>query len=119
MISFEDKSYRRRKHQRLPIIVLCDISAPDTGQILGKGCVLNYSRGGLSIASPANLAFDAEVNLTVDGLDREGFVAAKVVNSRPVIDGFYAYGLELTGLNPIQRGQLERRFKKLFQALLT
>lgn len=119
MIGFEDKTQRRRKHQRLPIVVLCDISAPDTGKILGKGCILNYSRGGLSIASPANLVWDAPVNLTVDGLDQEGFIAAKVANVRPVIDGLNSYGLEFVGLNPLQKIQVERRFKKLFQTRLS
>lgn len=119
MIGFKDKTYRRRKHQRLPIVVLCDISARDTGGILGKGCVLNYSRGGLAVISPANLGWDALVNLTVDRLDHEGFITAKVVNSRPIMAGLYAYGMEFDGLNPLQRIQMERRFKKLFRLLLS
>jgi hypothetical protein len=119
MIAFDEKAYRRRKHQRLPIIVLCDISVPETGEILGRGCVLNYSRGGLAMVSPAEIGWDSVINLTVDRLDHAGFIAAKVVNSRPVMDGLSAYGLEYDGLNPLQRVQMERRFKKLFRTLLS
>jgi hypothetical protein len=119
MIGFEDRTYRRRKHQRLPIVVLCDISAHDTGEILGKGCVLNYSRGGLAVISPAEMAWDSLVNLTVDRLDHEGFITAKIVNSRPVMDGLFSYGIEFDGLNPLKKIQMERRFKKLFRLLLS
>jgi len=119
MIGFEDKTHSRRKHQRLPIVVLCDISAHDTGEILAKGCVLNYSRGGLAVVSTADIAWDSLVNLTVDRLDHNGFVAAKIVNSRRVMDGLYSYGMEFDGLNPLQKIQMERRFKKLFRLLLS
>jgi len=119
MIGFKDKTYRRRKHLRLPIVVLCDISAHETGEILGKGCVLNYSRGGLAVVSPADIAWDSRVNLAVDRLDHEGFVTAKIVNSRPVMDGLFSYGMQFDGLNPLQKIQMERRFKKLFQLLLS
>jgi c-di-GMP-binding flagellar brake protein YcgR len=119
MIGFEDKSHRRRKHKRMPIVVLCEISAPETGKTLGKGCVLNFSRGGLSIVTPANLAWDSSVNITVDKLDQKEFVAAKVANFRPVMDGFYAYGLEFEGLNSLQRIRMVRIFKKLFRELLS
>lgn len=119
MIGSDDNVYRRRKHERLPIIVLCDISAHDTGKILGIGCVLNYSRGGLAVISPADIGWDFVVNLTVDKLDHEGFIPVKVVNARPVIDGLNAYGMEFEGFNPLQRVQMERRFKKLFRLLLS
>ena len=119
LIGFDDRNERRRKYARLPIVVLCDICDPVTGKILGKGCVLNFSRGGLSVASPATIAWDTPVNLTVEGLDQEGFLSAKVVNVRPVTDELFSYGLEFLGLNALQRIQVERKFKKLFQARLS
>jgi c-di-GMP-binding flagellar brake protein YcgR len=118
MIGLGDRSHRRRKHKRMPIVVLCEISAPETGNILGKGCVLDFSRGGMSVVTPAKLAWDASVNLTVDNLDQQGFIAAKVVNFRQVMDSLYSYGLEFEGLNSLQRIRIERAFKNLFRKLL-
>ena len=34
-------------------------------------------------------------------------------------DALYAYGMEFDGLNPLQRIQMERKFKKLFRLLLS
>jgi hypothetical protein len=119
MIGNDEKANSHRKHERLPIIVLCDISAHETGKILGKGCILNYSKGGLGVISPADIVWDSLVNLTVDRLDHQGFITAKVVNSRPVMDGLNAYGLEFESLNALQRVQMERKFKKLFRVLLS
>jgi len=118
MIGLGDKTYLRRKYKRLPIVVLCEISALETGNILGKGCVMNFSRGGMSIVTPAKLAWDLSVNLTVDNLDRQGFITAKVVNLRQVMDNFYSYGLEFEELNSLQRIRIERAFKNLFRKLL-
>lgn len=119
MIDYADKNNCRRKYERLPIVVLCDISDPISGEILGRGCVLNYSRGGLSIGSSAILTWDSTVNLNADGLLQEGFLSVKVVNARSVMDDFYAYGMEFRGLNPVKRIQMERKFKKLFQTLIS
>jgi len=118
LIGLGDKTLQRRKYGRRPIVVLCEISAPDTGKILGKGCILNFSRGGLSVVTPTKLEWDSTVNLRVDDLERPGLLTAKVVNSRPVMDSFYSYGLEFEGLGTLQRIQIERAFKKLFRALL-
>ncbi len=118
MIGLGDKTHPRRKYKRLPIIVLCEISAPETGKILGKGCVMNFSRGGMSIVTPANLAWDSSVDIAVDKLDQKEFIAAKVANFRPVMEGFYSYGLEFEGLNFLQRIRMERIFRKLFRKLL-
>jgi len=118
MIGLGDKTHLRRKHKRLPIVVLCEISAPETGNILGKGCVMNFSRGGMSIVTPANLAWDSSVNIAVDKLNQQGFITAKVVNLRQVMDSFYSYGLEFEGLNSPQRIRIERAFKNLFRKLL-
>ena len=119
LIDYADKENSRRKYDRLPIVVLCDISDPLTGEILGKGCVLNYSRGGLSVGTSAELTWDSMVNLNVNGLLQEGFLSVKVVNSRSVMDDFYVYGMEFRGLNPLKRIQMERKFKKLFQSLVS
>jgi hypothetical protein len=119
LVDYADKENSRRKYDRLPIVVLCDISDPLTGEILGKGCVLNYSRGGLSVGTSAILGWDAMVNLNVNGLLQEGFLSVKIVNSRTVMDDFYAYGMEFRGLNPLKRIQMERKFKKLFQTLIS
>jgi len=118
MIGLGDKTHRRRKYKRLPIVVLCEISAPETGNILGKGCVMNFSRGGMSIVTPANLVWDSSVNIAVDKLDQKEFIAAKVANFRPVMEGLFSYGLEFEELNSLQRIRIERAFKNLFRKLL-
>jgi c-di-GMP-binding flagellar brake protein YcgR len=122
LITLDDKPSQRRKYARLPIIVLCEIYAPEigpeSGEILGKGCVLNYSRGGLSVVTPAKLSWGSSINLTVDNLEHKGFVAARVANLQEVMDDFYSYGLEFEGLNAKQRIRIERAFKSLFRKLL-
>ncbi len=109
---------QRRKYDRMPIVVLCDISSPETGAILGRGCVLNYGKGGLAVISTAKLPFMSAVNISVDGLDQKGFISARVVNDRPVIEELRAYGLQFQGFNPFDRAQIVRKFRRLFRMLV-
>jgi hypothetical protein len=118
MVRLGDTKYRKRKYPRLPIVVLCHISRRDTGEIMGQGCVLNYSKGGLALVSTVKLSFDAQVNINVDGLDHKGFITARVANSRPVLENLNAYGLEYEGFNPLQRIQIVKKFQKLGRMLV-
>ncbi len=119
MLDDEDRKKSRRKYTRLPIVVLCDISDPLSGEILGKGCVLNYSRGGLNVGSSAKLAWDSVVNLNVGGLPHKWTLLVHVANSRPVMDGFYSFGMEFQEFNALKRLRTERKFKKLFRTRLS
>ncbi len=118
MDTLEAGQSQRRKYDRMPIVVLCDISNPETGAILGRGCVLNYSKGGLAVVSTATLPFMSTVNVNVDGLEQKGFIEAKVVNDRMVLDELHAYGLQYEGFNPFERAQIARKFRRLFRVLV-
>lgn len=106
---------QKRKYARMPIIVLCDVSKRDTGEIVGRGCVINYSKGGLAVVTTAKLPFLSPVNINVDGLEQKGFLPAKVVNDRTVLEGLYAYGLEFADLNALERLQIIKKFRRLFR----
>ncbi len=110
---------QKRKYSRMPIIVLCDVSKPDTGEIVGRGCVLNFSKGGLAVVTTAKIPFLSPVNVNVDGLDQKGFILAKVANARTVLEGLYAYGLQYEGLNVFERIQMVRKFRRLFRMLVS
>ncbi len=118
MRTLEIQENQRRKYARMPIIVLCDISRPETGEIIARGCVLNYSKGGLAVITTARLEFMAPVNVNVDGLDQKGFLNARVVNARPVLRELYSYGLEFQDVGSFERAQLFRRFRRLFRVLV-
>jgi c-di-GMP-binding flagellar brake protein YcgR len=118
MDTLDVRQSQRRKYDRMPIVVLCDISKPETGAILGRGCVLNYSKGGLAVVSTAALPFMSMVNVNVDGLDQKGFISARVVNDRMVLEDLHAYGLQFDGFNPIDRLQIVRKFRRLFRILV-
>lgn len=119
MKTLDVKDFQRRKYARLPIVVLCDISKPETGEIVGRGCVLNYSKGGLAVITTARLEFLTAVNVSVDGLDQKGFLSARVVNSRPVIESLSSYGLEFQDMGALERVQIFRRFRRLFRVLVS
>ena len=118
MDTLDVQQSQRRKYDRMPIVVLCDISKPETGAILGRGCVLNFSKGGIAVVSTAILPFMATVNVNVDGLDQKGFIPVRVVNDRLVLDELHAYGLQFEGFNPFDRAQIVRKFRRLFRILV-
>jgi len=113
LISLEAKRTQKRRHARTPITVLCELNEPATGIVLGNGCVLNFSRGGLGVVTPVKLSWGMPVDLHVKHLGRKGPLTVKVVNSRKVMENLYAYGLEFEGLNSFQRAKIERAFKAL------
>jgi len=118
MSKIGDTRYRRRKYPRRSIVALCDIFAPDMGKILGKGCVLNFSRGGLSVVTSTHISRGRPVGISVDGLHQKRWIAARVANVRNVTESVYSCGLKFEGLNLLRRNFIELRFKKLTRALL-
>jgi c-di-GMP-binding flagellar brake protein YcgR len=118
MKTLDDGQGQKRKYARMPIVVLCDISKPDTGEILSRGCVINYSKGGLAVVTTAKIPFLSPVNVNVDGLEQKGFLSTKVVNDRMILDGLYAYGLEFEDMNALERVQIVKKFRRLFRMLV-
>ena len=113
MARFRDIGYRRRRHPRTPIAAFCDILAPDLGRILARGCIKNFSRGGLAVVTPTHVFQGRRVGILIDGLPQKKWIVARVMNVRNSTERVYSCGLQFEGLGLLVRNRIESRLKKL------
>ncbi len=116
MARFRDIGYRRRKYFRTPIAAFCDILAPDLGRTLGRGCVKNFSRGGLAVVTPTHVFQGRTVGILIDGLLQKKWIVTRVMNVRNSTERIYSCGLQFEGLGLLARNRIESRLKKMAQA---
>jgi len=116
MSKIGDIRYRRRKYPRKSIVALCDIFAPDLGRILGKGCVTNFSRGGLSVVTATPIGRGRPVGINISGLGQKRWIAARVANVRNITEKSYSCGLQFDRLNFLARNLIDFRLKRLARA---
>lgn len=113
MARYRDVGYRRRKYHRTPIAAFCDILVPDQGRILGKGCIKNFSRGGLAVVTPTHVFQGRTVGILIDGLPQKKWIVARVMNMRNSTERVYSCGLRFEGMGLLARNRIESRLKRL------
>ena len=100
-----------RKHARIPVKVICELSNSATLGKLGKGRIINFSFGGLGLITEINLPLYLPVRLAFALNEKKMDVLASITHKKNVLGNLRAYGLRYEAMSPIGKYFTRRRFK--------
>ena len=107
--------YNRRRHTRIPITILCDLLVPEMRILRGRGCIINFSVGGVAIESTLDVPIGTEILMVIDFYHIKMDIPGRVSYSNRVMGNMFVYGVKFAGFNIFKRFKLIREFKRYLQ----
>ena len=96
--------------------VLCNVFVSGTESDLGRGCVVNYSFGGIAIATTLQLPMGAEIRIRINLESEKLDLFGKAVYSKQIMGDAYTYGVQYTRMGFFDKFKLKRKFNGLLKS---
>lgn len=109
------KTRNRRKFARITANIPCEILDPFSSLALGKGFIVDFSFGGMAVASTVKLEHDTETMIKVPHDNTELFLNLLIVNERRIMGDIYIYGARYSGVNFFRRFKVKSILNKLLE----
>jgi c-di-GMP-binding flagellar brake protein YcgR len=103
---------KKRKHSRIPITILCDIFVSDSKIPEGRGCIVNFSLGGVAVVTRLDFAPDTEIRMQLNFNNEQLDISSTVAHGRAVMGDVFIYGVRYVRLNLFRKFKLNRKLKK-------
>lgn len=104
--------YNKRKYERIPAIIMCDVFTSGTGLLEGRVCIINYSLGGIAFETKLDIPVGTEVLLLLKDDSNKLELQGIIVYRKHTMEDVFVYGMKFQGLNILKRHKIQKMLNK-------
>lgn len=103
---------RRRKYSRTPIILLCDIFIFPSERPQGRGCIVNFSLGGIALETTLDITPETNMLLRLNLFSENIDIFGRAVYKKQEMENAFIYGVKFIGMNIFRRFKFKNKLKE-------
>jgi len=109
----------KRKHARIPAIIMCDIFVSGTGLLEGRVCLTNYSLGGVAFETKMEIPVKTDVLIFLKNDSKKLEIPGMLMHRKRTMEDVYVYGMRFQGINILKRYRIQKILNGWKKSLLS